>query len=80
MRRPERKGGLAAASRLCGGGWRSGDRAPRFEKNLRKDVPGRRRGTGADPVAAGPCIGTDDRTLPRDEAGSRSRAERRNQA
>src|SRR5260370_23870433 len=47
---------------------------------MREDVSGSGWGTGADPVAAWPRIGPDDRTLPRDEAGSGARAERRDQA
>ena len=42
-------------------------------------VPGRGRGTGADSVAARAFVGPDDRALPRDEAGSGARAERRDQ-
>ena len=63
-----------------GGGWRSGHRAARLSSHMREAVPGRRRRVGADPVAAGPRVGADDRAVPRDEAGSGSCAERWDQA
>ena len=44
--------------------------------HVRQAVPRRRRGTGADPVAAGPRLSADDRAIPWHEAGSGSCTER----
>ena len=89
--RPVNRGGQAQAAGLsekvvwqllqgiCGGGRCSGNCAPRSEEDLREDVPGGRRRTGADPAAAGSRIRPNDRTISRHEAGSGARAERRNQ-
>jgi integrase len=51
----------------------------RFASHLREVVSGRQRRTGADPVAAGPRIGRDDRAVSWRQAGSGSRSERRDQ-
>jgi hypothetical protein len=45
----------------------------------REAVPGRGRGVGTVSTAARAFVGSDDRTLPRDKAGSCPRAERRDQ-
>ena len=51
-----------------------------LSSHLREDVPGGGRRTGADPVAARARFRADDRAVPRHEAGSGARAERRDQA
>ncbi len=46
----------------------------------RENVPRRRWGARADPVAPGACVGSNDRTVSRNSAGSGSCAERWDQA
>ena len=54
----------------------AGNRASRLPADGREAVPGCGRGSGADSVTPGRRVGTDHRTVPRNEAGSGARAER----
>jgi hypothetical protein len=64
-----REGCIADAPAVCGGSWCSQYCASRPPAHLREVVPSGGRRAGADPAAAWPCFGADDRAVSRDEAG-----------
>src|ERR1019366_689607 len=70
------EGRVAVAPTVCGGRGCPWNCTPRLSSHLREVVPRRQWRTGADPVAARPCVGPDHRAVPRHETGSGSRAER----
>jgi len=72
------KGGLADAPSLRGSRRGSRDRASRLPAHRRAVVPGRGRELELD-QCYWPRIGADDGAVPRHEAGSGSRSERRDQ-
>src|SRR5207244_4482764 len=74
------EGRVANAQAVRSRGWRSWNRSPRPPSHVREALPSGWRRPRADPVAPRACVGSDDREIPRHEAGSGACTERRREA